>query len=285
MGLKSILKKNKVIVQIVKSYRKYRLLTPKINLWKTIYLNFKTQKFSDAIKFPILVYGKLTISCLTGKISLLGPITCGRFKIGYNSDKFSAQKGGALLNLTGEIISHGYFSCSIDCLIEVSGILELETCSFFGNMSKIRCHEYIYFGKGSRIVSECQAFDTNFHYMRNIYTGEVHKRTGKIIVGDYCWIGNRSSLMKGTILPNYSIVASNSLCNKNYTVDSPEYPLIGGVPAKIIGKGGYVRIFDIIDEANISKYFSENPDMEVYNGVIGKPNNIDDELKHAFENL
>lgn len=269
MSIKSILKKSKILRSLKRSYIKYRSTTPKLNVWKTVYLNFKTQRFSDAIKFPILVYGKLKILWCSGKIILEGPITKGRFKIGYNSDKFSAQKGGAMLNLTGKIISHGLFACSVDCLIEVNGTLELEDCSYFGNMSKVRCHSYIKFGKGSRIATECQVFDTNFHYTRNIHTGEVHRKSGKIVIGDYCWIGNRSSLMKGTVLPDYSIVAGNSLCNRDYSVEAPVAPLIGGIPAKIIGKGGNVRIFDIILEQEIDEYFSLNPASQIYVGNTG----------------
>lgn len=42
--------------------------------------------------------------------------------------------------------------------------------------------------------------------------------------------------MKGTYLPAYTIVASNSLVNKNY-LEMGEHCLIGGVPAKYITDG------------------------------------------------
>ena len=280
MNLRNQLKKVSPLRKLVKTIRIFR----RVNWTKTIYINFKTQNFKTAIKLPILIYGKLKISRLSGQIILLGKIKTGRMRIGYNSDQFSAPKGGALLNLTGKIISHGVFWASIDVLIQVAGTLELSDCTFFGNSSKLRCNNYVFFGIGSRMASECQAFDTNFHYTRNINTGEIYRPEGKIIVGNYCWIGNRTTLAKGTVLPDYTMVASNSLCNKDFAIDNMVAPLIGGIPAKRIGAGGVVRIFDIKKEQELSDYFKSNPDAKSLTDQIG----IQDEyeaLKETFENL
>ena len=61
----------------------------------------------------------------------------------------------------------------------------------------------------------------------------------------YNWFGNRCNIMKGTITPNNTIVASNSLCNKDYS-DIPEYSLLAGSPAKLKNKG-IKRLFEGID--------------------------------------
>ena len=42
--------------------------------------------------------------------------------------------------------------------------------------------------------------------------------------------------MKGTKTPDYTIVASNSLCNKDYTKEITSESIIGGTPAKLITK-------------------------------------------------
>lgn len=42
----------------------YRATTPsqnRLNIFKTFYINFKTQSFKVAVKFPIIVYGKCTL--------------------------------------------------------------------------------------------------------------------------------------------------------------------------------------------------------------------------------
>ncbi|MDE5882801.1 MAG: hypothetical protein K2H60_13840 [Muribaculaceae bacterium] len=278
------MKKVSVLRNIVWKFRKFRRTFKGVNYSKTLYINFKTQSFKTAIKLPILIYGKLAIPRLSGQIILKGPIQTGRFRIGYNSDQFSASKGSAMFNLTGKIISYGKFFASIDVLIQVAGTLELEDCTFFGNSSKLRCFKYIKFGIGSRMVSECQAFDTNFHYMRNIETGEVYPHDGKIIVGNYCWIGNRTTLSKGTVLPDYTIVASNSLCNRDFSNINIIAPMLGGMPAKPIGKGGMVRIFDVETERKIIEYFKSNPNAKVYMDESGLKDQHE-ALKASFKML
>lgn len=79
--------------------------------------------------------------------------------------------------------------------------------------------------------------------MKDRATGEKHPMTKPIHLGQYCWIGNRSTLMPGTVLPDRIIVASNSLLNKNYVVRGVQpYSILGGMPAAVI-KEGVERIY------------------------------------------
>lgn len=280
MSIREQLKKFKFLKKIVYRFR----VIKGVNWYKSVILNFKTQQISKAIHFPILVYGKLKISKLTGKWILNGPIEFGRVRIGYNSDQFSASKGSAMLNLTGKIICEGTFWCSVDVLLQVSGKLELADGVFFGNSAKLRCNKYIYFGIGSRMVSECQAFDTNFHFTRDIHTGKIQKPDGEIIIGNFCWIGNRCTLSKGTKLPDYTMVASNSLCNKDFTDCEIVAPLIGGIPAKTIGTGGIVRVFDIREEEFYHNYFLQHPEAVTYISNSGLKDETES-IKYSFKNL
>jgi hypothetical protein len=61
--------------------------------------------------------------------------------------------------------------------------------------------------------------------------------------------------MKGTYLPAYTIVASNSLVNKNFK-EIGEHCLIGGIPAKYI-TNGVERL--LLKDKEIDKLF-KNPD-------------------------
>ena len=51
--------------------------------------------------------------------------------------------------------------------------------------------------------------------------------------------------MKGTVIPDNTIVASNSLCNKNYS-EIGEYILLAGSPAEL-KKKGCKRLFEHVD--------------------------------------
>lgn len=65
--------------------------------------------------------------------------------------------------------------------------------------------------------------------MRNIKTGKVDPISKDVFIGECCWIGNRTNIMKGTVLPDNTIVSSNSLLNKDYTSTVPSYSIIGGM--------------------------------------------------------
>ena len=58
----------------------------------------------------------------------------------------------------------------------------------------------------------------------------IHNRqhSNPIIIGKYTFVGTRSILMGGAILPDYSILGANSLLNKNFT---EPYFLYAGSPA------------------------------------------------------
>ena len=254
------------------------------NIFKTIYVNFTFLPFKQAIHFPIFVYGKVKIDGHSGKIIIEDRIRQGMIHWGMNTEKFSASKGSALINIAGgKLILKGPVIFSIDCVLNIFGECTIGKYSTIGNSVKICCWNKISIGKSCRITVESQVFDTNFHYMRNLETGRVDRRDGVVIVGDYCWIGNRSTLSKNTQLPDFSVVSGNSLVNKNFVAENVKYPLLAGLPAKIIGSMR-VRVFNPLEEEKIERFFRDNPDASYYTGEIGEQ---DDEkgLEQFFNRL
>lgn len=277
MGIRESLRKSPALVKAVRKWRKFVTTHKGVNWYKTLYLNFKTQRFADAVKLPILVYGKLKIPNLSGKIVIEGPVYHGKIKLGFNSEYFSASRGSAILMVSGQLIFHGRFRSSVDCMIDAAGVLEFGDLCRIGNAVKISCKNRISMGDASGIAVEAQVFDSNFHYVRNTGTGIVKAKSMPVIIGKFCWVGNRATLMKGTRLPDYSIVAGNSLCNKDYTVDAPAYPCFAGSPAKVVGSGS-LRVFDYEEEAKIDAYFAANPHESSYvsyTGVVDETRSIE----------
>lgn len=62
-------------------YRTF-FITPKLRIFKIIYVNFRSLPFSQAIHLPIYVYGKVRIYCLNGSMEIKGPVKRGIIKIG-----------------------------------------------------------------------------------------------------------------------------------------------------------------------------------------------------------
>ena len=207
---------------------------------KSAYLNFSMLPFRQAIRFPIIVSRYTHFYSLSGKIELLSEPKFGMIRMGYfGEDVITPRDARILLQIEGllRISDNVHFGCGVVFRIEPNAMLEIETNVRISNRTKIICYDQVSIGHDTRIAWECQIIDTTFHYMRNMADNSVTTLTGPIRIGAHNWIGNRVNVMRGALLPDYTIVAAGSLCNKKY--DFPEYSLIAGSPAKLIKTGIY----------------------------------------------
>lgn len=62
---------------------------------------------------------------------------------------------------------------------------------------------------------------------------------GKISIGNDCWFAMKCVVLKGSLLPDHSIIGANSLINKDYSKIS-SYCLLADQPA-VIKKNGIYR--------------------------------------------
>ncbi|MEE0918122.1 MAG: hypothetical protein UIQ67_07430 [Bacteroidales bacterium] len=158
-------------------------------------------------------------------------------KIGYCKKYVRTSLAFSEWIIRGKIVFNGptyffggtYILVADDALLSFGGIWNM-----VGTDSKIICFDEIRIGKRVDITWECRIMDTSFHYIveRNKNATPLTK---KVIIGDYVWIGNRTSITTGTIIPNHSIVASNSLVNRDLSLNG-YYCLFAGIPAKVVRK-------------------------------------------------
>ena len=102
--------------------------------------------------------------------------------------------------------------------------------------------------------------DTNYHYSIELSNGAVRKKSAPIEIGRYNWIGNTSTIMKGTRTPEGTIIASKGFLNKNYVKlgEGGTNIVLAGSPANIVQKG-YARILCLEMEKNINEWFATHP--------------------------
>tara|TARA_B100000809_G_scaffold266928_1_gene333143 strand:- start:6634 stop:7383 length:750 start_codon:yes stop_codon:yes gene_type:complete len=206
-----------------------------VNWIKTYYFNYKKFPYAIAKKLPVYFYGKVKLSSIKGEIIIDAPIKKAMIGFGQNYELVSKSKRTAQLSLDGTIVCKGHVQFGIDYFVYVAkdAYCEFGHLSSMASNGKIICKEKIVLGKCARIGSEAQLIDTNFHVMFNTETGEKHPMNAPITLGDYNFISNRVTIMQKTSTPNYCTIASNSLCNKDYT-HFGENILIGGIPAKLL---------------------------------------------------
>lgn len=113
------------------------------------------------------------------------------------------------------------------------GIIEIGN-GFGISGSTIYAFDSIKIGKNATIGANCKIIDNDFHPLeaekRNANLNEEFTKRAPIIIGDNCFIGMNSIILKGTTLGDNVIVGAGSVVHGKF----PSNCIIAGNPAKII---------------------------------------------------
>lgn len=205
---------------------------------KSLYLNFTTLPFSQAFKLPIIVSRYTYFYSLPGKITLTAPARFGMIRMGFLGEDVVVPKNArSLLQIEGNLLlgDNVRIGCGVILRIEPNARLEIQNDVRIGSNCRIIAYDSICIGANTGISWECQIMDSNMHDICDVKTGALYPMSKKIIIGANNWIGTRTSIMKGCVTPDYTIIGSSSICNKKY--DIPEFSIITGNPAKYIKTG------------------------------------------------
>lgn len=216
--------------------------SPRPNLWRTLWINFRCLSFRQAIYLPIRIYGKVKFACLNGTFVIPKG---SKLIIGKNTAGFFNAPFGRLCLSEGSILEVGQncrISLGANICLGKNAMFKMGDYSTLGINSRVICYYKIIVGAHSGITWDTQITDFGSHIMQS-EDGQYLPIIKEIAIGDYCWIGNRTTIMPGTKLPNRTIVGSNSLLNKDYTKTIEPFSIIGGIPAKLV-KTGVRRIYD-----------------------------------------
>lgn len=231
----------------------------------TLWINLRSMPFTKAIRFPIFVYGRPKLYSTTGKVEIKGKLKIGMIKFNQSN---AYRPGNSTLK--SEFFNRGLIVFNGPCTIGVGnkiavykeGIFEIGTHSLISEMCIISCFKNIKIGNYFRVAHRSQIMDSGFHYVANFNTRKIPNHTKPITIGDYCWVANTCSLMGGTVLPNHTIVASNSVVNKNYE-DIKEGSFIAGAPAKVKAENLY-RVYDSDINSILYDFFHIDNELLAY---------------------
>lgn len=206
------------------------------NLFKTLYFNFKVFNFKDALTLPVFLYGHVQLEGIHRGCIVLHQVRQGTIIIGggwYTEMFGSSVRYRSFLRIKGKII------CGVNVTINQGAVISVNENAFikigdnvrFNERLTMHSKERIEIGNNVLIGWNTQIVDSDFHYTVN--NGKIKYRTKPVLLNQGVWIANGVSIMKGTNIPAFSVVASNSLVNKDFS-DCGESCLIGGLPAKLI---------------------------------------------------
>ena len=221
------------------------LATNWVNPLLTLYVNFRSVSLKHAWKLPIFVYGWPRVYSLSGCIKFEDTTVrpgMVKFNIVTPGDPGHSTQNGEINN-KGEVIFHGTAVIKSGTALKTSYGASLEIGDNFltGTQITITTSKSVVIGKNTRIAHNTQIIDSNYHFLANIQKRTIAMYMRPIHIGSNCWIGNTSTISAGAVLPDFSIVTSNSVLNKNFR-DVKPFSLFGGIPAKLLNEGSLVRV-------------------------------------------
>lgn len=229
----------------------------RMNILKTLKVNFKMLPFKQAIKFPIILYGKVYLLDLSGKIVIDGPVKPRMIRIGFKwFDLWPASFLPTQLQVMGTLTFKGPAVVSGGVNLNVQspdGRMLIGKEVLIGGGSVCKCLDSIEIGDWTRITGNCTIMDCNMHFVKNIDTGVVANYKGPIKIGESCWINAGSIVTKGAVVPDFSISARNAYLSKDYSEHGTNLFLVGS-PAKPTSSK-VQRIFSIEKQQEYQEYF------------------------------
>ena len=185
------------------------------SVFKTLRFNFHYFGFSGIIKPRIYLahnvkLEKLTENCLAPKGS--------KIKVGYfenfaeeGSHKHVLFSNEGILDFTGggQCISKG---CSI--FVDKDAKLTLGKKVHIGPNTGLDCHKSLTINDETMVAWNCLIMDRDGHDIIDLNTSNILNPIEAVEIGEHCWICSNSIILKGSIIPNHSVVAAKSTITK-----------------------------------------------------------------------
>lgn len=220
---------------------KMGLLRDKLNLFsslsliKTLRFNLRYFPFSEAMRFPVLLSRKVSFIHLSGQVKLEGPIKTGMIRLGFKTiGIFDYSYSRTLWDVYGTVVFKGE-ACvgqGVRICTGQSGTLTVGQRFSVTAESTIIAYDSVQIGDDCLISWDVLIMDTDFHQIKS-QQGEVLNAPCPVLIGNNVWIGCRSLILKGSCIPDASIVGASSMVNCEISEKSALY---AGLPVKMIRK-------------------------------------------------
>ena len=242
-----------------------------VNLVKTLYVNFVCFPFNTAIKLPVFVgyrveFIGLRRNCI--RINSVNRVRTGMIELGITRFPLISTKGMYTLVRIHkkshiEMGDNVRVLCGGSLIAALGGVIHIGNDFTMNQKARIYASKKVSFGNHSGLSWEAQVMDSDFHYTFNQNTKRIKDCHKPVIIGNYCYLGNRTSVMKGAVLPDYSILASCSLLNRDYSEVTDKGNIFAGTPAAFKSSGIFWYVNEKL-ERKIRDFFS----MEDYDHIV-----------------
>lgn len=164
-----------------------------------------------------------------------------RIQITGNGNKVVMGKGALLLNslikISGNnnlvvLKTNSYVSGAELWVEDNQCIISIGERTFVGHHSHLACTEdnsKLIVGDDGMISSYVQIRTGDSHSILDMDGNRINQAQS-VIIGNHCWIGEGSKVMKGVVLEGDDIVSTGAIVTKSFVKNV----LLGGIPAKVL---------------------------------------------------
>lgn len=208
-----------------------KLLLLFLSLPKIIFMNFRWLPIKDALKLPILIRFDASLRG-SGEILLLGQVKFGMVHIGFHQVPICDSRDKTIVIVDGMLEIKGSFHIGNGSKIRVTKGSKLTTGNNFGisASSAINCYKSISIGDDVLISWDCLIMDSDTHPIWG-ECNEIINYGRNVFIGNHVWIGCRSTILKGSIIPNDCVIGACSLVSGD---KFEPCTIIAGHPAKSV---------------------------------------------------
>lgn len=182
-----------------------------IGIINTIRLNVHYFGWAGAVKPVIVASRNLKIRKMQGRViardKSFGAVRIGFGDVGIVDKKYCRS----IWENVGTIEFLGKARLGVGTKISNRGILTFgDDCRVNAN-SDIVCAKAITLGNNALISWECLLMDTDFHGIYSLDDLQKQLNPDKeVVIGDHVWIGCRCTILKGSVIPEGSVIAACS---------------------------------------------------------------------------
>ncbi|MCD2185834.1 acyltransferase [Actinomycetospora soli] len=178
--------------------------------------------------------GRITASrrfrvCHRDRIHLATPDA--RLRLGTHPFGFARGDQGGLLRLDGDLELSGNVQVGVGAAWTVGegARLVIGARTYFSPNTRIVAMNGITVGTDCAISWDVQLLDEDFHEV--IVDGDVRATGAPISIGNHVWIGSRATVLKGSVIPDDTSVASGAVVAGVFTEPGT---VLAGCPAKVV---------------------------------------------------
>lgn len=202
-----------------------------ISLFKTLYFNFHYFTFMEAIKIPVLISPRVLLKNMKGTILLHSEPRPGLIKFGFDGvGIFDSKHSRAIWQVEGTVEFCGKANMGQGSKISVGGGATLVIGDNFTITaeSSIIVNKRVVFGDDCLLSWDILCMDTDFH--RIYHNDKAINENSDVRIGNNVWIGCRTTILKGSSIPDDSVIGANSVVTGKFDKTNV---IIAGNPAKV----------------------------------------------------